>query len=428
MHDHSELKFPDNFLWGAGTSAFQVEGNTKDSDWWEWEQTAQPPEKRSGLAANQYELYEQDFQLAKDLGHNAHRLGIEWSRIEPREGEFDTHEIEHYIKLLKYLKSLNIKVMLTLHHFSNPAWFAHKGGWTSSYAPYYFERFVKRIVPELKEYVDLWVTINEPGTYIYLAYHTADFPPQKKSKWLALKAYYHMAQAHKKAYHTIHQIIPEAKVGMAQNTMSFGIFHHHSLLEHLTEWFYDTFNNHLFYKLTGNTHDFIGLNYYLNQYISFNGEARLPSMVDISKTKKDVSDLGWEIYPEGIFNILMDFSDYHLPIYITENGIATDNDDRRIRFLLDYLKEIYHAIATGVDVKGYFYWSLIDNMELHNGFDPKFGLIEVDFKSQTRTPRLSALVYKEIIRQNGIPHKLLKLLGHGLDVASELKDIIKKDH
>ena len=423
-HDHTSLKFPEGFLWGAATSAFQVEGGNIHSDWWEWEQINKPPEMRSGKAANQYELYEQDFELAKSLGHNSHRLSIEWSRIEPEEGKFNQAEIDHYIKVLKVLKKLNMTVMLTLHHFTNPSWFAKKGGWESFGAPARFAKFVEKIVPELKDYVDLWITINEPGILVWGGYSSGKWPPQKKSKWSTVKAYLNLVRAHKSAYKVIHKLISGSKVGIANNLASFDAFHHHSVLEGIAEWFLDLAGNHLFYILTGkNTHDFLGVNYYFNHYISFNGEAKLPSLVDISTTKKDVSDLGWEIYPEGIFDIIMDLSDYHLPIYITENGLASTNDDRRVRFLLGYLKEIYHAIQIGADVRGYFHWSLIDNFEWADGFGPRFGLVEVDYESQKRTPRPSSLVYKEIIKRNAIPHDLLKLLGHGIRV----EEVLKKD-
>ncbi len=425
-HDHETLEFPDGFLWGAGSSAFQVEGNVINSDWWEWEQTHQSSEKRSGEAADHYNRYEEDFELAKELGHNSHRLSLEWSRIEPEEGIFNQDAIDHYIQVLKSLKEKNISVMLTLHHFSNPAWFAKKGGWTSFKAPFYFNRFVKNVVPQLKDSVDLWITINEPSVYGNMAYLTKEFPPQKKNPWLFLKSMWNMARAHKRAYKTIHKLVPDAKVGIAHAVVSFDSFHHHSPLELFAEFIADYVTNHLFLSFTGKkSHDFLGLNYYQHNYLSFNGErAKLPSIVDINASKKDISDLGWEIYPEGMFDIIMDFSDYRLPIYITENGIASTNDDRRVRFLITYLKEVYHAISSGSQIKGYFYWSLTDNMELHRGFDPRFGLIEVDFKTQKRTPRASSLVYKEIIKNNGIPHYLLKLLGHGIKV----KEVLDNPH
>lgn len=420
-HEHTNLKFPGNFLWGAATSAHQVEGNNVYNDWWEWEKKL-PLEKRSGLAANQYQIFEQDFDLIKQLGHNAHRLSVEWSRIEPEEGKFNQLALDHYKTVLKALKDRGLTVMLTLHHFTNPLWFAKKGGWENSKSSYYFERFVKKIVPEIKDYVDLWITINEPGVNVYMGYIYNSWPPQRNSKLAAVKAFWNLARAHKKAYKAIHQIIPDSQVGVTNSFISFNTFHNHSIREQIVEWFLDIFNNHLFYKLTGiKLHDFLGVNYYFNQYISFNGKGtRIPKIVDVSKTQKDVSDLGWEIYPEGIFYVLMDLSDYHKPIYITENGIASTNDDRRTRFLLSYLKEIYHAIQTGVDIRGYFHWSLIDNFEWADGFTPRFGLVEVDYKTQERHPRPSARVYAEIIRHNGIPHHLLKLLGHSVDVKNIL--------
>ena len=147
----------------------------------------------------------------------------------------------------------------------------------------------------------------------------------------------------------------------------------------------------------------------------------MPLLVDVSEFKKNISDMGWEIHPEGIFNILVDFDEYKLPIYITENGIATDNDDRRVRYLLFYLENVYEAIKSGVDVRGYIYWSLLDNFQWSSGFDPKFGLVEVDRKNFKRTIKPSAFVYKQICEKNRIAHKLLKLLGHTVDVDEVIK-------
>lgn len=418
-HNHTCLLFPHGFLWGAGTSAYQVEGGNKYSDWWHWEQKL-PKEKRSGDATKHFELFELDFNLAQDLNHNSHRLSLEWSRIEPRMGEFDYHAIEHYKNVLKSLKNRNITVMLTLWHFTLPQWLAEKGGWENSLSINYFESFVKRVVPELKKYVDFWITINEPGVYVLQSYILGLWPPQKKSKWSTAKVYWNLAQAHKKTYKLIHQEVKGAKVGFSNNVGTYQALHRHSFRESIAEYLLDT-TNHLFYKLTGrNTHDFLGLNYYFNQYISFNQRKIIPQLVDISTTRKEVSDMGWEVYPQGMFDILMDFSDYHKPIYVTENGIASINDDRRVRFLISYLEEIYHAISAGADVKGYFYWSLIDNFEWADGFDPRFGLIEIDYETQKRKIRPSAYVYQEIIKRNALCHHLLKLLGH----SQRVKDVI----
>lgn len=424
-HDHHTLKFPKGFLWGAATSAYQVEGGNTNADWWQWEKKVQPKDKRSLQAADQYHLYPEDFRLAKKLLHNAHRLSIEWSRIEPEEGLFNLEAIEHYRSELKLLKKLKIKVMLTLHHFTNPKWFVQKGGWEVYSSIDCFARFVERVVADLKEYVDFWITINEPSVYTFMGYLAGTWPPQKKSSFATINVYNNLARAHVKAYQIIHSHLKNAAVGIAQNVSSFEALHHHSLIEAIAEAGLDIGNNHLFYFLSGkNTHDFLGLNYYFNRYIFFNGEASLPSFVDISTTKKAVSDLGWEIYPEGIFDVLMDFSDYHKSIYITENGLASTNDDRRCRFLIAYLQEIYHAISSGVNIKGYFHWSLIDNFEWSDGFVPRFGLVEVDYATQKRTPRPSAYVYQEIIQRNGIPHHLLRFLGHTV----KAKEVLEYGH
>ncbi len=416
-HDHKLLKFPDGFLWGAATSSYQVEGGNVNSDWEDF--------KSAGIACDQYNKYEADFDLIKQLNHNSHRLSIEWSRIEPKEGEFDTSEIEHYIKVFKRLKSLNIKVMLTLWHFSLPKWVAEKGGWENGKTAGYFERFVKRIAPELAPYVDFWITINEPEVYVYQAYITAQWPPQKKSFWGKIKVYLNLASAHKKAYKFLHSIHPGKPIGIANNIQSFEPYHKHSLIEQLAVIFSDIGANHLFYILTKGTHDFLGINYYFHTRFK-DGKGILPEIAEATDESRDISDLGWEIYPEGLFDVLADLSD-HIPIYITECGIASTNDDRRNRFLITYLHEVYRAIQSGIRVKGFFYWSLIDNYEWHRGFDPRFGLIEVDHTTQERHIRPSALVYTDIIQHNGIPHSLLRFIGHTVQASEVLEKRLKEE-
>ena len=414
-HDHGILKFPEGFLWGTATSAYQVEGHNTDADWEDF--------KSAGQACDQYNRFEQDFDLIKQLNHNAHRLSIEWSRIEPLEGEFNQSEINHYVKLLKYLKSLNITVMLTLWHFTLPKWVAEKGGWENGETVKYFERFVRKIAPEVADFVDLWITLNEPGVYIYETYTVRAWPHAKKSLLGQIKTFLNFVSAHKKVYKFLHQSFPAGKpVGMANNVVSFEPFHKHSILEQLSVSLNDFLVNHLFYSLTKNTHDFLGINYYF--HVRFQHESLLPQGVS-PKQIHEISDLGWEVYPEGIFDVLTDLSD-DIPIYITECGIATTNDDRRNRFLISYLQEVARAIRAGVNVRGFFYWSLIDNFEWHRGFDPRFGLIEVDYATQKRHIRPSALVYTDIIQQNGIPHSLLRFIGHTIQAEEVLEKRLRE--
>lgn len=410
-HDHAPLNFPEGFLWGTATSAYQVEGGNIYSDWEDFQS--------SGKAADQYNLYQQDFDLAKSLNHNSHRLSVEWSRIEPSEGEFNQAEIEHYVQELKYLKSLNMTVMLTLWHVTLPKWVADKGGWENSKTPKYFERFVKRIVPEISDYVDLWITLNEPGVYIYETYIAREWPHAKKNLLGQIKTFFNLTAAHKMAYKFLHSCFPAGKpVGIANNIMSFEAYHKHSLTEQLAVSLNDFFINHLFYFFSKGCHDFLGINYYFHARLRNRG--LIPEKVDLMQTH-DVSDLGWEIYPEGLFDVLTDLSD-DIPIYITECGIASTNDDRRNRFLITYLQEVARAIKAGVNVRGFFYWSLIDNFEWHLGFDPRFGLIKVDYKTQQRIPRPSAKVYADIIKHNSIPHSFLRFIGHTI----RAEDVLEK--
>lgn len=417
-HDHGPLKFPDEFLWGTATSAHQVEGDNLNSDWWSFEQKHQPEEKRSGKTADEYNRFEEDINLAKSLNLNSQRLSIEWARIEPKPGEYNPAEIEHYRQVLKSLKDKNFTVMLTLWHFTLPKWAADIGGWENPLTGEYFVRFLKVVIPAFDEYVDFWVTLNEPGVYVFMAYIQGMWPPQKKSKWRAVYVQWNLAKAHKKAYELLHQISGKP-VGIAQNMQSFHTSHKHSLLEQLAVYTGDILTNHSFYLMTGyDHHDFLGINYYFHH--RFNRiKTFLPHLDEAAGMHRDVSDLGWELFPQGIFDVLVDISN-HKPIYITECGIASTNDDRRTRFLIQYLSEVYRAIESGVRVKGFFYWSLLDNFEWHQGFDPRFGLIAIDYPTQKRIIRPSAYVYGEIAKHNKMPHSLLRLLGHTVRVEEVL--------
>lgn len=417
-HDHGPLIFPKDFLWGAATSAHQVEGNNIYSDWWDFELKYQPPNLRSGATCDQYNRYEEDFDLAKSLGHNSHRLSIEWARIEPVEGVFNEGEIDHYIKVLKALKERNFTVMLTLWHFTIPKWLSDKGGFENGASVKYFMRFAKKVIPALSPFVDFWVTVNEPTVYAYMAYLAGIWPPKKISKISSGFVMWNLARIHRKTYKLIHKLSPGSKVGIAHNVQSFESYHKHSFSEQLAVEFGDITSNHLFYILTKKTHDFLGINYYFHhRFKRLSG--LIPEMANVEEEYRDVSDLGWEVFPEGIYDVLADLSD-HIPIYITECGIASTNDDRRTRFLIQYLHEVYRAIKSDIRVQGFFYWSLIDNFEWHQGFGPRFGLVRVDYETQKRTIRPSAWVYSEIIRQNGIPHSLLRLLGHTVRVEEVL--------
>ena len=378
------LKFPKDFLWGAATSAYQVEGGIENCDW--------AKDFPAGQACDHYTFYEKDFDLIKSLGQNAHRFSIEWSRIEPETSKFDKKEIEHYRLVLKTLKSQGIKTMVTLSHFTLPLWMAEMGGWSSKRIIFYFPRFAKKIFDEFQDLVDFWIIINEPLIYASLSYFEGKWPPHKKNLILFLKTLKNQKTCHKKIYQIFHNLKPNVRVGIAKNNCFFEPFNERSLLDKLSVKARSYFWNEYFLNRIKKHLDFIGLNYYFHQKTKFPGQVR--------NENKKISDVGWEIYPMGIYYVLGELRKYHRPIYIAENGIADAKDELRKDFIKDHLYWIHRAIQEKVDVRGYFHWSLMDNFEWDKRFEPRFGLVEINYNTLERKIRKSALYYAEICKNN----------------------------
>ncbi len=392
------VEFPKDFFWGAATSAYQVEGNNVDSDWWEWEKRIGLREV-SGQACRHYELYKCDFDLAKILNHNAHRLSIEWSRIEPEEGKFSAQEIDHYMDVFLSLKERNIEPIVTLHHFTNPVWFTDLGGWLNKNAPLYFLRYVARIVETLYEQVNYWITINEPMVYVYHSYILGVWPPQGRSFLKARTVTDNLVISHVKAYELIHGIYKKRNlsspfVSIAKNVQAFEPCTT-NLKNKFAAYLRDRFFNFEFINklIRYKSLDFIGVNYYTRSLVDIERWGIKNLLLDTcaknhSKLKKN--SLGWDIYPEGLYTMLLRLKNYKLPIFILENGICTEDDFARWDFICEHLKNIHRAMKEGVKILGYIYWSLIDNYEWDKGFGPHFGLIHVDYNTYKRTIRESA--------------------------------------
>ncbi len=378
------FSFPENFLWGSATSSYQVEGEIENSDW----SKSFPAEK----AANHYNRYESDFDLIKELNQNAYRFSIEWSRVEPEEGEFNQKEIEHYRKFLKSLKERGMKTMVTLHHFTNPVWFSQKKGWVNSQSSFLFTRYCEKMLKEYNDLVDFWITINEPLIYSSKSFLGGDWPPFRKNVFSFKKAIKNQILAHKKVYKSFHENNDSVKVGIAKNNQFFEPYNKKSFLDKFSCFFADYFWNEYFLKKVEKQLDFIGLNYYFHNKIKFPFKNK--------NDNKITSDLNWEIYPKGIYHVLLDIGEYNLPVYITENGLADKNDENRKYFIESHLFWIFKAIEEGTDVKGYFHWSLMDNFEWDKGFSPRFGLVEINYSDLSRTVRPSARYYAEICKNN----------------------------
>ncbi len=402
------IEFPKHFLWGSATSAYQVEGNNTNSDWWPWEK--QTGKENSGAACRHYELYGQDFDLAKDLNHNTHRLSIEWARIEPLEGEFSDKELKHYVDVIFALKARNIEPMVTLHHFTNPIWFSQLGGWENSRAVGLFSRYCEFVVSVLAKHVHYWITINEPTIYSSHAYIFGTWPPQAKSLLKAKNVQDNQTWAHIKVYSLINKIYKEQNLPKPV----IGIAHHisavysckDSLRNRLAIFLRDQVYNYWILDniLRHKAMDFIGLNYYSRMLVDVKnwslGSFLWGNCPDNHQPLKKNS-LGWDIYPQGLLRVLLKLKKYNLPVIITENGICTNDDNQRWEFLYDHLKNVHLAIEQGVDVRGYLYWSLLDNFEWHNGYDPRFGLIDVNYTTFHRTVRESARKFAQVCK-NGV--------------------------
>jgi len=392
------IKFPKNFYWGTATSAYQVEGGIKN-DW-----SISGPKYDAGKCCDHYNRFEEDFDLAQLMHNNAHRLSIEWARIEPEQGKFDQKEIEHYRKVILALRERGLEPFATLYHWTLPVWFAKKGGWLNPKAPEYFAKFVEKIVSEYKDLVKFWITLNEPEIYSGNSYLMGIWPPFKKNLFVLWKVYRSLAKAHKLAYKSIKIISPILQVGAIKDNV-YSEPYGKNPINHIIAGLLDYFRNDLFLRMIKNYQDFIGLNYYFHDRIKFEflKPREIFKPLNLRKNEnRETTDMGYEIYPEGIYHVLKDLKKYNKPIYITENGLADAKDEKRAKFIIDHLKWVYKAIEDGVDVRGYFHWSLLDNFEWDKGFEPRFGLIEINYNNLQRIPRPSSKVYTEICKNNGI--------------------------
>lgn len=415
------FQFPKNFLWGAATSSHQVEGDNFHNDWWEWEQTGRLQEK-SAKACDHWNLFREDFKLAKSLHHNAHRFSIEWSRVEPEEGVFDEQALAHYKTVLQTLKDEQLEPVVTLHHFTLPLWLARQGGWVSKKTPAIFARYARKVIESIGDGVSFWVTINEPEIYIYKSYLTGEWPPGETHYDQAYEVAKHLLKGHVLAYAAMKEVVQtlhrkEIQVGIAKH-VSFFTPCSNRWKDRLSTWLRSLIFNHLFIKALiqgrafypgffhvrlphGDTLDFIGLNYYTRDYIH-HCNFLVPGIFGDPCPVKHKHEIGkqnflkWEIYPEGLYHLVKDFSKYKLPILITENGICTDRDEERTQFVAEHLSALAKAMEEGAPVIGYLYWSLLDNFEWAEGFSPRFGFVEVDFETQQRKIRPSANMFSRI--------------------------------
>lgn len=404
------MKFPEGFYWGAATASYQVEGGIENCDWAQAAREGKVPV--CGRACDHYNRYEEDFDLAQSLGHNAHRFSIEWARIEPTEGIFDEKEIAHYRKVLEALHARGLKPYTTLWHFTLPIWFTERGGFLAPDASRIFARYAAYVARELGDLLAGISTMNEPIVFASNGYLRGTWPPFKRfaltdtvaitnsgksyepnpeKGLMPLFAYFrvqnNLARAHNAAYDAIKGVHPTMDVSIVKHVIMFRA--NGNPFNKLLAWGANWQWTYRFMKRVYKKCDSIGLNYYFHK--------KFGDTETYNKT-----DMDWDIFPEGLYYALKLLSRYKKPLFVSESGIADAQDRYRADYITRQIQATWRALEEGVDVRGHMYWSLLDNYEWALGFSKRFGLIAVDYETLERTVRPSAYVYKKICEDNGI--------------------------
>lgn len=421
------FRFPEGFLWGSSTSSHQVEGHNVHNDWWAWEQAGRVKE-RSGAACDHYRRFAGDLDLAVALGHNTHRFSIEWSRVEPAEGQWNDEALAHYREVIAALRQRKLEPLVTLHHFTNPRWLLEDGGWTNPKVVDRFARYTRRVAEALGSSVRYWLTINEPMVYVRMHYIQGLGPPGARDLKQALRVTEHMIRAHAASYRLLHEAgrahgVP-TEVSIAQYVpvlrpchswwpmdrraavMTERLFNS-ALLEAKTEgrWSIPGIGTWDIPEAKG-TLDFLGVNFYGRVFVRWLPiPGRWPAQTCDVGHHRDVTErtsMGWDVHPASLTEALMSLRRFGLRILITENGTYMQDDAQRWSFIRRHIQAVARAMQAGVPVFGYCYWSLLDNFEWAEGYGPRFGLIETDYATQARRIRDSARRYAAVCRSNAI--------------------------
>lgn len=407
------LKFPDAFLWGTATSTTQIEGHINN----EWTDFVARDGNTCRIACNSYHQYADDIQWMRQLGVNSYRFGIEWSRLqsEPR-GPLHQGELARYVDQLDQINAAGIIPMVVLHHFSNPPWLNALGGWTNAAAIPLFADYVTKLAAALRDRVRIWNTFNEPDTYASCGYLIGEFPPLRKGRLDSYrKVISHMAAAHERVCRILRQngsSHGEVEVGFSKNWTYFQPYRKTSPVDALFASFIHTQLNTLvlsrFVGRAGRTAaTFLGVNYYGR--IRFrNLQPLVPtfgfSLEYLARLGVECDDM-LERYPPGLeFALRRMYEQCRLPIYLTEHGSSSVDEAFRERDLRGNLAAMHRAIGQGVDVRGFYYWSLMDNFEWQFGYSKKFGLLDVDFNDQRRARKMKPLahVYRKVCLENSM--------------------------
>ena len=398
------LKFPKDFLWGAAISSYQTEGGNYNTDWSQWEKAGKSKEECKE-ACDYWNRWKSDHDMLSQIGVKAFRLSIEWSRVEPEEGVFSEEALARYREILSDLRERGIRTQVTLWWWASPLWFSKKYGFHRKKSVKIFARYVEKVTEELGSFIDIWTVLNEPMVPLGQGYLAGLFPPGYKysQPWRAYFAVNNLAKAHIESYKIIHRHDPNAQVGISylyNCYMTEGLWFFEKIVDKIARWWrIDLLGNKI-----KNFQDYVGINYYRLGRMRFDPKNSAYMGFRMEDDPKNV--MGWVTYAKGIYAVLKEaHKKFDRPIYILENGVPTNiglEDNERIAFIKDHLIFTHKAIQEGVPVKGYNYWALMDNYEWLSGYGPRFGLVEVDFRTFVRTLRKSALEYAKICKSNEV--------------------------
>jgi len=392
--DGAALRFPDGFVWGTATAAHQIEGGNWNNDWWAWEHTPMSPcAEPSGDACDSWNRWLHDVELVASLGLGAYRFSIEWSRIEPEPGEWSTAAIAHYRAICEALLVRGIEPTVTFHHFTTPRWVVADGGWESPATAERFARFCSRAAGELSGVMRRACTINEPNIVATMGWLMGVFPPGKHDAEVRRHVNGVFVDAHRQAVAAIREAAPGVPVGLTLSMTDYqAVDGGDDKVARYRRSMQDVFLD----ATAGD--DFLGVQTYSRQRVGPSG--MLPNEEGVP-----VLQMGYEYWPQALEATLRyawDRTGGQVPLLVTENGIGTDDDTQRIAYVHAALEGVGRCLADGLDVRGYTYWSLLDNFEWAFGYRPHFGLVEVDRTTFVRTPKPSARWLGEIARANAL--------------------------
>ena len=391
----ADRPFPDGFRWGTATAAHQIEGGNTNNDWWRWEHTpgsgvAEP----SGDACDSWHRWTEDVDLVASLGLDHYRFSLEWSRIEPAPGEFSAAALDHYRRICDSLREKGVEPVVTFHHFTTPLWLADRGGWEKRETVDRYGEYCHRSAAALGSSIGRACTLNEPNIVATMGYVMGMFPPGRTDPAAAHAVTENLVDAHRKGVEAIRSASPGVPVGLTLSMTDYqaveGGEEHAARTREIHE--------DVFLRATEGD-DFLGVQTYTRMRLGPTGwvgpEPGVP-----------VLPMGYELWPQALGACLRrawEVTCGKVPLWVTENGIGTDDDDQRTQFVHDALVGVLDVLADGITVEGYTYWSLLDNFEWAFGYRPRFGLVAVDRRTFERRPKRSASWFSSVAGRNALP-------------------------